>query len=86
MRIVYNITVGTPMNSPPTADRSTPWLAAAPPLFVLLWSSGFIGAKYGLPYAEPLTFLLIRFALVSAILVLIAFAIRAPWPKSWRLV
>ena len=86
MRIVYNITVGTPMNSPPTADRSTPWLAAAPPLFVLLWSSGFIGAKYGLPYAEPLTFLLIRFALVSAILVLIAFAMRAPWPKSWRLV
>ena len=27
--------------------------------FVLLWSTGFIGAKYGLPYAEPLTFLAI---------------------------
>ncbi|HSO07529.1 MAG TPA: EamA/RhaT family transporter, partial [Pelomicrobium sp.] len=40
------------------------WLAAAAPaLFVLLWSTGFIGAKLGLPYAEPLTFLILRFAL-----------------------
>ncbi|MFZ9646730.1 MAG: EamA/RhaT family transporter, partial [Fluviibacter sp.] len=35
-----------------------------PALFVFLWSTGFIGAKYGLPYAEPLSFLLIRYALV----------------------
>ena len=37
--------------------------ALAAPLFVVLWSTGFIGAKYGLPDAEPLTFLSIRFAL-----------------------
>jgi drug/metabolite transporter (DMT)-like permease len=32
-------------------------IATAPVLFVLLWSTGFIGARYGLPYIEPLTFL-----------------------------
>jgi drug/metabolite transporter (DMT)-like permease len=37
-------------------------------VFVLLWSTGFIGAKFGLPYAEPLTFLAIRFAIVGALL------------------
>ena len=35
-------------------------IAAAPGLFVILWASGFIGAKLGLPYAEPLTFLFLR--------------------------
>ncbi|KAA3629371.1 MAG: DMT family transporter [Proteobacteria bacterium] len=74
-----------------SADSAAPtrranWLAAAPPLFVLLWSSGFIGAKYGLPYAEPFTFLLIRFALVTAILLVVALAMRAPWPTHWRLI
>ena len=34
--------------------------AAAPALFVLLWSTGFIGARYGLPYIEPMTFLGVR--------------------------
>jgi drug/metabolite transporter (DMT)-like permease len=41
----------------------------APCLFIILWSSGFIGAKYGLPYAEPLTFLTIRMVIVVALLV-----------------
>ena len=45
----------------------------APGLFVVLWSSGFIGAKYGLPYAGPATFLTLRFALVVALLVLVTF-------------
>lgn len=40
----------------------------APLLFVVLWSTGFIGAKYGLPYAEPFTFLAIRMAITLAIL------------------
>lgn len=38
------------------------------PLFVVLWSTGFIGAKLGLPHAEPLTFLSLRFAIVMAII------------------
>lgn len=36
------------------------------PIFVLLWGTGFVGAKFGLPYAEPMTFLTIRFALAAA--------------------
>ncbi|WP_372394496.1 DMT family transporter [Azospirillum sp. HJ39] len=60
-----------------------PWLRLMPGLFVLLWSTGFIGAKYGLPYAEPLTFLLIRLGLVAVVLALVALVSRAPWPKDW---
>lgn len=51
-------------------------------LFVLLWSTGFIGAKYGLPYAPPLTFLLYRFILVAALMTLVALATQAPWPRT----
>src|SRR5262249_4809274 len=47
-------------------------IAAAPVLFVLLWSTGFIGARYGLPYIEPLTFLALRMAFVVLILSAIA--------------
>jgi len=55
-----------------------------PFLFVLLWSTGFLGAKFGLPYAEPLTFLSIRYVLVIALMTVIAFAMKAPWPSDWR--
>ena len=57
-----------------------------PFLFVFLWSTGFIGAKYGLPYAEPLSFLLTRYGFVIALMTAIALATRAPWPeepKQW---
>jgi len=56
---------------------------AVPALFVLLWSSGFVGAKYGLPYAEPFTFLALRFLLVTGLLLPLILLFRAPWPKSW---
>ncbi len=59
------------------------WVRLMPGVFVLLWSTGFIGAKYGLPYAEPLTFLLVRLSLVAAVLGVVALVTRAPWPKSW---
>ncbi len=55
-----------------------------PLLFVLLWSTGFIGAKFGLPYAEPLTFLVTRYLLVIGLMTLLALAMRAPWPASPR--
>jgi drug/metabolite transporter (DMT)-like permease len=51
-------------------------------LFVLLWSTGFIGAKLGLPYAGPLTFLVVRMALVASLMLLVALLTRAPWPRS----
>ncbi len=43
-------------------------VAAIPYLFVLLWSTGFIGAKYTLPYAEPMTLLGVRMWLTTALL------------------
>lgn len=57
-------------------------VAAAPAVFVLFWSTGFIGAKFGLPHAEPLTFLTLRFALVCPLLALVAFAMSAEWPRG----
>jgi len=53
-----------------------------PLLFVFLWSTGFIGAKYGLPYAEPLSFLFVRYLAVISLMTVIALLTRAPWPKA----
>src|SRR3954452_1513565 len=65
----------------PQPHREQPRLAAAfPALFVILWSTGFIAAKYGLPYAPPFKFLLLRFALVTALMTAVALATRTPWP------
>lgn len=58
--------------------------ALLPFLFVFLWSTGFIGAKFGLPYAEPLTFLLARYVLVLGLMTTFALATRAPWPRDGR--
>lgn len=55
-----------------------------PFLFVLLWSTGFLGAKFGLPYVEPLTFLSLRYILVILLMTGLALAMRAPWPKDWQ--
>jgi drug/metabolite transporter (DMT)-like permease len=52
-----------------------------PALFVVLWSTGFIGAKLGLPHAGPLTFLALRYGLAAGLLVLVALVVRAPWPR-----
>jgi drug/metabolite transporter (DMT)-like permease len=57
-------------------------IAAAPVLFVLLWSTGFIGARYGLPYIEPLTFLAVRMAFVVLIMAAIAIIGRARVPNA----
>ncbi|MEQ5776404.1 DMT family transporter [Thalassospira sp. NFXS8] len=53
-----------------------------PFVFVFLWSTGFVGAKFGLPYAEPFTFLLIRFLVVIAIMLPVVWLLRARWPKT----
>lgn len=55
---------------------------AFPLVFVLLWSTGFIGARLGLPHTEPLTFLLIRYIAVLACMALVAVLTRAPWPPG----
>jgi drug/metabolite transporter (DMT)-like permease len=55
---------------------------AAPAVFVLLWSSGFIGAKLGLHDAEPLTYLALRMLGVLALLSVIIVLTRPKWPNS----
>jgi len=66
--------------------QSPPWLHYAPALFLLLWSSGFVFLKLGLAYADPLTFLALRYACVVA-LVAAAFAWLRPalpaTPRTW---
>ena len=55
-----------------------------PPIFVLLWSSAFISAKYGLPDADPITFLFVRFLLVVLAFGVIAVVLRSKWPTDPR--
>lgn len=68
----------------PSAEQGAArlWLQSMPGLFVLMWSTGFVGAKYGLPYAEPFTFLLWRFVIVALLLLVAALVLHAPWPAS----
>ena len=51
-----------------------------PLLFVVLWSTGFIGAKLGLPDCEPLTLLSLRYGAVLLLMGAVALVTRAPWP------
>lgn len=69
----------------PTTQFSQIWLQAMPLLFVILWSTGFIGAKFGLPHADALAFLSVRYILVIVLMTGLALLMKAPWPKGWRL-
>jgi len=62
--------------------RGTAWARAAPALFVLLWSTGFIGAKLGVPYVEPFTFLSLRFGLVLLLMLPLVLLLHVRWPAS----
>ena len=54
-----------------------------PAIFVLLWSTGFIGARYAMPHAEPFTFLSMRYALALLVLGVVVAVTASPWP-GWR--
>ena len=53
-KLRQGVAPGSPLPAVESRARSA-WLAVMPGLFVFLWSTGFIGARYGLPYAEPFT-------------------------------
>jgi len=54
----------------------------APALFVLIWSTGWIVAKYAaVAGADPLTFLVVRYAIAAIVIGLFAFAVGADWPR-----
>lgn len=75
---------GVPAKGPPRTSpaltRPSLLLRVAPILFVLIWSTGWISARFGAPYADPLTFLTIRYALAAAVVAALAVAGGAPWP------
>lgn len=54
-----------------------------PFIFVVLWSTGFIGAKYGLPYAEPFTFLMWRMVIVVPLFICLVMILKKP-PISFK--
>lgn len=60
------------------ARRLMPWV------FVLVWSTGFIVARYGMPYAPPLTFLCLRYGFSLLVLLPLVWMLRADWPRGWR--
>jgi drug/metabolite transporter (DMT)-like permease len=64
----------------PPALHQTLWIAAMPAVFVFIWSTGFVVAKFGIPYAPPLSFLSLRILGVLAVLVPVVLISRAPWP------
>jgi len=64
------------------AETSAVQRFGGPALFVLLWSTGFVGAKYGLPYAEPFTFLGVRLVVAAALLGVLALTTRSAAPSS----
>ncbi len=59
--------------------------AAAPVLFVLIWSTGFIVARAVVPHADPQLFLVVRMGLVAALFAVAALAARESWPRGRRL-
>ncbi len=73
---------------PAAAAPAGLWVRLAPAAFVLIWSTGFIVAKYGLPYAPALWFLVLRFVCVVAVLLLVLPFVRVDWPTrrtAWHL-
>ena len=68
--------------SAPTPSSPFAFVTFTPGLFVVLWSTGFIGMKIGAPFAEPFTFMGYRMLLVISILLVIIAVTRAPWPRS----
>jgi drug/metabolite transporter (DMT)-like permease len=65
-----------------TDSSTTAWVKAMPAVFVLIWSTGFIVARYGMPYAPPFTFLLWRY--VFSILCFLPWIVlaRVAWPRD----
>ena len=66
----------------PQSDLNPLVFAGVAALFIFLWASGFVAAKYGLPYAEPFTLMAARFVVGALILVPACFVLKASWPKT----
>jgi drug/metabolite transporter (DMT)-like permease len=58
------------------------WLTFAPATFLIMWSTGYVAAKFGLGYIEPITFLALRFACVVVIMAVLFAILRPPLPTT----
>ncbi|MEX0582662.1 MAG: DMT family transporter [Sneathiella sp.] len=69
------------MTNPAAPLHETMYLKAMPFVFVFLWSTGFIGAKLGLPYIEPMNFLAVRFGISFLLMIPVVLFTRTHWPE-----
>jgi drug/metabolite transporter (DMT)-like permease len=67
-----------------SARRGGELAAFMPMVFVLIWSTGFVVARFGMPHAPPMRFLAWRFALSVLAFGLWVTVSRAAWPKGRR--
>jgi drug/metabolite transporter (DMT)-like permease len=66
----------------PSASRQGALVRAMPAVFVAIWSTGFIVARYGMPYSPPMKFLAVRYFLSVICFAVWALAARAAWPRD----
>lgn len=64
------------------SSQNQAWLRAMPVVFVLIWSTGFIVARYGMPNSPPFTFLLWRYVFSILCFVVWVKWARVPWPQG----
>lgn len=57
-------------------------LRTIPAVFVVIWATGFIVARFVVPHADPITFLAVRCALAALVFIVIAIAAGAKWPVT----
>jgi drug/metabolite transporter (DMT)-like permease len=62
--------------------RQASLLRAMPGVFVVVWSTGFVVARYGMPHAGPMAFLSVRYLLSAIAFALWVALVRAPWPRN----
>ena len=72
------------------SQETTAWIRAMPVVFVLIWSTGFIVARFGMPYAPPMSFLMWRYGLSMICFLVWIHLARVAWPSTrvqwWHLV
>ncbi|RZI93170.1 MAG: EamA/RhaT family transporter, partial [Rubrivivax sp.] len=66
------------------ADRAALVTAAMPAVFVLIWSTGFVVARYAMPHSPPFKFLAVRYLLSVLCFAIWAWSARAAWPAGRR--
>ncbi len=65
-----------------SSDDRSAWVRVMPAVFVLIWSTGFIVARFGMPHSSPFTFLLMRYLLSMACFVPWILWAKVPWPQN----